>query len=676
MPERDVGIGFGGGVYEIVAAPSNTNHLYMVFNGYVYASTDRGKSWSRCSLAQDPTADPNGNHRTFNKRMAVDPNDETSLIVTTPFKGISFNKSACFGAWTKVPTLAVPTSTGGNGGDAGYLVAFDPRPSPLGRPPGLFIESWGHGVYYSPNYEAGEWSLTKRSPTTGENMITDGPGNVWLVDNPADNTCGGVYKYDGEAWTNSLPVTRCVDAVAVNPNTPSDVFAVDGNGRLFASHDSGQNFSSTIDTTTATSSDIPWLGPQTATYLATAQSLLFDPTHKSRLMTFAGLGVWATTPPATASTKATWDSMTAGIEQLVSNWIASPPGGPAIFAAWDQGIFSGAEAPYYPSSHLGGGGPAAGHYSAWAADWASASPSTIVGLIDWPSSSTSAFDNSGYSLDSGKTWNVCKVSPSAAGAGIRGGSIAASSNKNFVAVGTDNGTGRNMLIYTDDSCATWQAAEFTPAFGDSPPLTGETGWGQNYYYFKHILIADRVNIGTFYAYNYGPYKHPSVAGFWKSIDHGHHWNLALQNSTYANVNAQMRSVPGQAGNFYVVSGVDGLGNPQFPHPTNGRMLECTDDKKLVCTIVPNVAEPWSVGFGHAAPGKSYPTIFLVGWVSQNGGRTYRYGIWQSDDHHATWKKIGMFPGESFDQIVVVDGDNNVYGRAYIGLRGSGVMQLN
>jgi hypothetical protein len=75
---------------------------------------------------------------------------------------------------------------------------------------------------------------------------------------------------------------------------------------------------------------------------------------------------------------------------------------------------------------------------------------------------------------------------------------------------------------------------------------------------------------------------------------------------------------------------------------------------------------WTFGFGRAAPEKSYPAIYIFGWV---GGVV---GIWRSDDDAVSWIRISDgFPLASFDQIVAMEGDANTYGTVYVGFQGSG-----
>jgi hypothetical protein len=89
------------------------------------------------------------------------------------------------------------------------------------------------------------------------------------------------------------------------------------------------------------------------------------------------------------------------------------------------------------------------------------------------------------------------------------------------------------------------------------------------------------------------------------------------------------------------------------------------DGGVTWSAVPNVLEVYAFGFGKEAPGGSYPTIFIVGWVSGE------YGVWQSDDEGQSWTQVGIWPVGSLDHVKAVEGDKNTYGKVYLGFSGSG-----
>ncbi len=72
-----------------------------------------------------------------------------------------------------------------------------------------------------------------------------------------------------------------------------------------------------------------------------------------------------------------------------------------------------------------------------------------------------------------------------------------------------------------------------------------------------------------------------------------------------------------------------------------------------------------IGFGLAAKESNYPTIFLSGRV--NGV----FGVWRSINNARTWQRLVDFPRGTLDQVTVVEGDKNVFGRVYLGYKGSG-----
>jgi hypothetical protein len=158
----------------------------------------------------------------------------------------------------------------------------------------------------------------------------------------------------------------------------------------------------------------------------------------------------------------------------------------------------------------------------------------------------------------------------------------------------------------------------------------------------------------------------AAGGFWKSSNGGATWSQvvsgALDSGGRSNFNAQMRSVPGRAGHFYFTSGWQ-----SGAHPVNQSFWECIDNGTSTnCRSIANVKEVFSFGFGKAATGKTYPTVFIYGWVNNV------LGIWRSDDHCVTWTQISDgFPTGSFDQVKVIEGDINTYGKVYVGFAGSG-----
>src|SRR5262249_37174128 len=91
------------GVYEIQIAPSNTNVLYMMYNGVVYRSNDKGASWTQTNFAQ-VTESPNDAYRMDGQKIAVDPNNPNVVYVGTPQNGL-FVTTDGGNTWTEVSAV-------------------------------------------------------------------------------------------------------------------------------------------------------------------------------------------------------------------------------------------------------------------------------------------------------------------------------------------------------------------------------------------------------------------------------------------------------------------------------------------------------------------------------------------------------------------------------------------
>src|SRR6516165_797621 len=60
------------GVYEIAVAPSNSNILYMMFDGNIFQSSNKGTTWTQTSFAQVTGDNANdANYKLDGQKMAV-----------------------------------------------------------------------------------------------------------------------------------------------------------------------------------------------------------------------------------------------------------------------------------------------------------------------------------------------------------------------------------------------------------------------------------------------------------------------------------------------------------------------------------------------------------------------------------------------------------------------------
>ena len=116
---------------------------------------------------------------------------------------------------------------------------------------------------------------------------------------------------------------------------------------------------------------------------------------------------------------------------------------------------------------------------------------------------------------------------------------------------------------------------------------------------------------------------------------------------------QLHTVPGRAGDLWLTAG-------------NGALYHSTDGGTSLLPVS-SVTTVATLGFGKAAPGASYPAIYLVGIV--NGVQ----GIFRSTDEGASWLRINN-ASEQYGWIgQSITGDPHVFGRVYLATNGRGIL---
>jgi hypothetical protein len=81
--------------------------------------------------------------------------------------------------------------------------------------------------------------------------------------------------------------------------------------------------------------------------------------------------------------------------------------------------------------------------------------------------------------------------------------------------------------------------------------------------------------------------------------------------------------------------------------------------------ISDIDEIHAFGFGKAAPGMSYPALYLVGTISGQAG------IFRSDDEAKTWVRIND-DAHQWGLVLQIAGDPRIYGRVYVGTHGRGI----
>ena len=618
------------GVYEIQIAPSDTHIIYMMYEGYVFQSANQGATWAETAFAP-VTENTSDGYRADGQKMGVDPDNPNVVYAGTPFDGL-FVTTNGGASWQSVS--GVPISQLDSGGDSPGItgILFDPALGVInGNTKTIFAESYGNGVYESTNAGA-SWSAIG-GPTNVVYAAVASTGVYFATDGTT------LWSYQNHTWTQLLTDSHWgIETVAVNPSNPNEIVVLAEAGRVQVSYNDGQTWSGYDANYSLSASDIPWLG-NTGSYMTIAGAV-FNPLNPNELITSAGVGVWTTTMPQnfTVNTPVVWSSQSIGIEQLVANEIVVPPGGSPILASWDRPFFYISNETAYPSSYSPNTGNAL--TEGWSVDYASSNPSFLVGIADnWGT------EQSGYSTNGGQTWNSFASFIPGAGTSFIGGTIAASSPTNIIWAPADG----NEPYYTLNGGQTWNPITL-------PGVSSWSGFDYEYYFDARTVTADRVLPNTFYLYDagYGVYESTNGGVTWARVYNG-------QIAPFSNYNAELQSVPGEAGNLFFTGG------PQSGYPAEPFMFSSNGGASW--TAVANVTEVNCFGFGAPAPGQSYPSIYIAGWVNNV------YGIWQSINEGQSWTQIGTYPTGDLNEIKTISGDSNLYGQVYVGFAGSGYAYL-
>jgi photosystem II stability/assembly factor-like uncharacterized protein len=204
-------------------------------------------------------------------------------------------------------------------------------------------------------------------------------------------------------------------------------------------------------------------------------------------------------------------------------------------------------------------------------------------------------------------------------------------------------TGGRLAFNADGSALLWSAGNTVQRTAN-----GGTTWAPvNGLNFAAAVAADTVNANKLYAYQ------PNNGAFYVSTDAG----VSFQAATPVNNRgaARIRAVPGREGDVWV--------------PLNGSGLTRTTDSGATFQAVAGVQQCAALGFGAAAPGQSYPAIYI--WGRAGGGPT---GVYRSIDSGSSWSRINddahEYGGPGNGQFII--GDANVYGRVFMSTAGRGI----
>ena len=410
---------------------------------------------------------------------------------------------------------------------------------------------------------------------------------------------------------------------------------------------------------TVASNDYPWLarGVRETTYntYLTTGNACFDPADPSKIIITSGVGVWeyqvVDGVKAGSNNPVTLYSRNLGINNLVAADAVVSGAGRLITANYDYGVLPFPRPDIPPTQNW----PKPVFAPVMSIDQSVDNPKWLA-CSGEPGYGVGVSANA-ISQDGGLTWTP--YNPPANASPNHWGDIAVSQAGHIL-------YGMNVYApqYSVDGGVTWNVCG---AFPTMPGGWDPTWFDNSVWYNRRTICNDKVTAGTFYL------LHPQY-GIFRSTNSGATWALQYASTglvgtcpeTWPYYSAWMDSMPNLAGRLFFTTGPQS--NFHAPAPATQRFMQSSDGGSH-WTPVPNMFGVTCFGFGAAAPGSSYATIYAAGWYGPAGAGVY--GIYYSTDNAVTWNLLAYNPGNSLCQMQVIKGDPVIYGQVYVGFNGAG-----
>ena len=606
------------GVESIAADPVDSNVVYMAVgtytssNGQIIRSADRGDTWTRYNIATPMGGNADG--RSLGERLMVDPNKTSILYFGSRTTGL-WKSTDSAATWAKVASFPV---TGTNPYGLSFVV-FDKTSGTAGNGSstiyvGVAATTAGTNLYRSADSGA-TWTLvTGTNPPSGmmpHHGVLASDGNLWIAYNsssgPNSISSGSVWKLNTatSTWTNVNPAGHGggIGGISVSASDPNYALA------------------STLD----------WWAPdeiyRTTNGGTSWTAIGRSATHNMNGAEYLCFGPANCTTPSSAG----W----AGDIEI------DPFNQSRAFYVTGQGVWSS------KNSDAASG-------IVWSFE--DKDFEETVGLDLTSSVKTAVFAVVG---DIGiiRTPNDALDTPSPTGM-VTNPKFGNGNSVDFAglkpSIVADCGTGSPSGGYSTDNGLTWKP--FASQAGGSKVAVGADGtvfvWDQKYSTDNGAtwtacaglpsgarVASDRVNPKKFYAFSGGT--------LYASTDGAATFTAA---TTGLSGSGRAAAVFGVEGEVWVSAGSN---------------LYHSKNSGAGATKVTGPSQVYSVGFGMAAPGSSYPAVYLIGTVSSVSG------VFRSTDQGATWLRVND-DQHQFGQMDNVAGDEDYYGRVYVTTQGRGI----
>ena len=649
MPERFQDSDGGEGAEWAAVAPSDPDRIYLAYRGSVLRSDDAGRSFTETAL-RGRVMRPNDEYRQSGPVLSVSPRDPDLVVMGLAEEALQVSRDG--GASWQPAGLPLPVDTEAADGvqGVGTLAWFASDGA-------LWALPYGRGMHVSRD---GGRSFA-RLPGGPDYLDTGdfAPGGAFFGASYKE-TAPSLWRYTDGAWTDLTARAGLSEisptAVAVEPRS-GEVWVLSDGGLIARSRDGGERWQRLDRDVVSAPGEPRWLENTQDAYLTTAQ-IGFDPVVPGRLWLSAGDGVYYA-DTAGATDRITFVSSSRGIEQLVANDTVAPPGGAPVLGGWDFGLRVKDDLTALSDDF----GPTNRFNSVWDIDYSAGTPSFLAAVVSdhrFCCTQDGLADQSGYSLDGGRSWTRFEARPVPAGTepsdpyAMSFGSLAVASGdtRNIVWVPAFD----RQPHVTFDRGGSWRPITLP---GVAP---AETGAHFALFLDREVVAADRAAPSTFYYYR-DRFGDDAGDGLYASEDGGRSWQRRFAGAITENAqfNAKLAAVPGREGNLYFTTGaLDGRDAPFFVSRDGGASW----------SEVAGLSRVLAFGFGAPSPmaEEPVPTIFVAGKLDG------AYGIYRSTDDAATWKLIGRWPAGTLDEVESIAGDSRVFGRVFVGLNGSGWVQ--
>ena len=622
------------GVESLAVDPKNAANVYLYvgisyFNGgksAVLRSTDYGATFSTTDVTAQFKAHGNGMGRQNGERMVVDPGSSNVLYLGTRANGL-FKSTNAGAAWTKVNALNVTTTANENGIS---VVMADPASVSGGVAQRLFVGVSRYGSaganFYRSDNAGGSFSAVSGGPSNlmPQRAAFDGAGNLYITyangAGPHGNqsgtepmNSGQIWKYTiaNGAWTNVTPagVTVAFSGISVDPNNAQRLIASSVNQYAQQGNSWGDRVY------ISTNGGAAWTD-------VVARGFAKD---TGGINWIAGSSIhWAGTVAFDPfNTKAVWVTSgngifkTSDIDATTTTWTFNTKGLEETVPLNINSIAGG------PLLSALGDVDGFQHYNTQSYTNPMYTPTmgTTTGLAvaDANTSMVVRVGNAMYrSANGGTNWTQATINGA----------------KGQVALSASGGV---LLHSPENSSTTYRSTNL----GTNWTAVGGLGVS------NARPLGDPVNNNKFYVHN------PANGAFMISTDGGaSFWQY---NTLAAGGSDVIRAAPGREGDIWV--------------PLYGGGLARTTSSGWQFTTFANVSYCGAVGFGKAAAGASYPTVFI--WGTVGGVR----GLFRSTDTGQTWTRINdnahQYGGPGNGRFVV--GDMNTFGVVYMSTAGRGIV---